>query len=411
MLQFLERLSLKRLFILAILLRLVLMPFFFHPDIKTYNFQSSFLKQGVGNIYDYLIENKDGLSLKEEFVYFPLTYFFLGSYQILISPLLGSEFFTWLSDASQQFPEQVSVFRYLFLLKLPYLILDLAIAFLLASLFIDLEQKRKAFILWLFNPFSIILIYVYSNIDIIPVLFTVASLLLAKKQKPILSSLLLGLGAGFKTYPLLFLPFLILLGKDTKQKILITLTCLFTFGIIILPFLTSINFRQATLFSGLTTRIFSVNLSLGFGETLMLPVIILAVLFFFALKDGFLKAENIWKYYLSLLLIIFSFIHFHIQWLLWLLPFAIILFIKEKALTILTILLITSAFLIPLFYDDKAMTFGTLRTISSLYNSFPTPFTLIQEFYDPYQLISILHSVLAGGSLILIWQMLKKEEL
>ncbi len=92
----------QKILALAILLRLLIMPFFFHPDIKTYHFQASFLRQGVVNIYSYLTENKKSLPVKEEFVYFPLSYFLLGGYQTAISPLLGADFNSWLSDASQQ---------------------------------------------------------------------------------------------------------------------------------------------------------------------------------------------------------------------------------------------------------------------------------------------------------------------
>src|SRR5581483_3617962 len=86
--------------ILAILLRLLIMPFFFHPDIKTYSYQVSFLQKGILNIYSYLPENKAELPLKEEFVYFPLTYFTLGIYQIIASPFLGPDFYSWVSNAS-----------------------------------------------------------------------------------------------------------------------------------------------------------------------------------------------------------------------------------------------------------------------------------------------------------------------
>src|SRR3989304_8391664 len=100
----------KKLLILAIILRLLIMPFFFHPDIKTYHFQASFLSKGVFNIYPYLIENREKLPLKEEFVYFPLTYFFLGGYQALVSPLLGDNFTNWLAGASGRAGEGAPTF-------------------------------------------------------------------------------------------------------------------------------------------------------------------------------------------------------------------------------------------------------------------------------------------------------------
>ena len=62
----------KKLLVLAIVLRVLVAAFLFHPDIKTFNFQASFLKKGVTDIYSYLIENRKTLPLKEEFVYFLL---------------------------------------------------------------------------------------------------------------------------------------------------------------------------------------------------------------------------------------------------------------------------------------------------------------------------------------------------
>src|SRR3989344_786840 len=121
----------KKLLILAIALRILVAGLLFHPDIKVYNFQSSFLKKGVINIYSYLIENKKTLSFKEEFVYFPLTYFVIGGYQWIVSPLMGDSFDLWLSNASStSFVRDPNIFKYLIVLKFPYLVLDILIAFL-----------------------------------------------------------------------------------------------------------------------------------------------------------------------------------------------------------------------------------------------------------------------------------------
>src|SRR3990172_1880264 len=118
----------KKLIVLAIALRLLVAMFYFHPDIKTFNYQASFLKQGVFNIYTYLVEHKATLPLKEEFVYFPLTYFTLGAYQAIASPILGSGFDSWLADAGiNSFVKNPQIFKYLAVLKLPYLIVDVLI--------------------------------------------------------------------------------------------------------------------------------------------------------------------------------------------------------------------------------------------------------------------------------------------
>ncbi len=134
--------SIRKMLVLAILIRILIMPFYFHPDIKTFNFQASFLKKGVWNIYSYLDEHKNKLPLKDGFVYFPLTYFFLGTYQIITTPILGSGFDSWLYDASTNSSIDMGVFRYLFILKLPYLVLDILIAFFLKIFHIEYCIKK-----------------------------------------------------------------------------------------------------------------------------------------------------------------------------------------------------------------------------------------------------------------------------
>lgn len=400
----------QKILILAVFLRLLIMPFYFHSDIKTYHFQVSFLREGVTNIYSYLDSHKTSLPIKEGFAYYPLAYFFLGGYQVMASPLLGDNFNHWLSDASSSANEQNEVFRYLFILKLPYLILDILIAFVLTTFFIEEKQKKRVLTLWLLNPFSIVLIYAYAGFDIIPVFLVLLSLMLAAKEKLFWAALLLGLGAAFKAYPLLFVPLLFLIGKDKGQKIQVLLASLVPFLLIIGPFLNTANFRESVLTSGQMTRLTLVGLNLGFGESLMVSVMALAGFFFWRGLEVRIIKKDLWRYYFVLLLLIFSFMHFHIQWLLWLLPLAVISFVSLRQLSSIVGVLFALAFLIPVFYDDKAMTVGLLSSISPLYNLLPTPFTIIQKIYDPYIAQSILHSIFAGGSLVLVWQIFKKGE-
>lgn len=391
--------------LLAILIRLLLMPFYFHPDIKTYHFQSSFLKTGVFNIYTYLQEHKQDLSLKEEFVYFPLTYLFLGSYQIIISPLLGGDFDSWLVDASSESVNKAGVFRYLFILKLPYLIFDLIIAFLIIKFFYSDLQKKTAFVLWLFNPFSLIIIYLFSNLDIIPVMLSLISLLLFKNQRLVLSGLILALAIGFKAYPILFLPFLLLHIKDFRKVILMSTVTIGTVMTIVAPFWSK-AFLNSAFISGLTTRLVFPGISIGFGEALMVGVILLSILLFISLGAN-KNREDVWYYLLAVLLIVFSSIHFHIQWLLWIIPFLILFYIFHKSDGKLVWIWIFLASMIPLLYNDKSMTVSLLSAISSLYNLLPTPFLILQHFYDPFLTQGVIHSVIFGVSLILLWKILK----
>lgn len=402
-------LNLTKLFFLAVLLRVLIMPFYFHPDIKTYNFQSSFLKDGVVNIYKHLVDNKNSLPIKEEFVYFPLTYFSLGTYQLIISPLLGSDFSNWLSDASSQVVERVGTFRYLFLLKLPYLAVDLLIPFLLIKFFDSNIQKRKAFILWLFNPISFVIIYVFSNVDIFPVALSLFSLWLFQNKKYLLSLFILGISIGFKAYPILFLPFLLLFIKNKKQLVLVVSLLIATVGLIILPFISS-AFMHSAVLSSLTTRLVFPGLGIGFGESLMIGIISLSVLFFIAIFKKNEKRNLVLYYLTSLLILLFSTVHYHIQWLLWIMPFIIIISILHSNLSKLLWLWTSLAILVPFLYDDKSMSISLISVISSLYNLLPTPFLVIEHKYDPYLLQGVIHSFMFAIAMVFVWKKLQYDE-
>lgn len=397
--------NILNLLILAVFIRLLIMPFYFHPDIKEHHFHASFLQKGVVDIYSYLKQHKEELPIKQDFSYFPLTYFFLGSYQALVSPILGSDFKSWLFDASAQSVERIGVFKYLFVLKFPYLVLDLAIAFLLIRFFKEKEDQRKAFILWLFNPFSLVLIYLFSNLDIIPVLLSLISLLLFNNQRFLLSGLILALAIGFKAYPILFLPFLLLHIKEFKKTILMLTVTIGTIIATIAPFW-STSFLNSALVSGLTTRLAFPGIPIGFGEAIMVGVVLLSVLFFSTLKFN-KNIEGAWYYLLAVLLIVFSSIHFHIQWLLWIIPFLILFHISQRNQAKLSWIWISFAFVIPLLYDDRSMSISLLSIVSPLYNLLPTPFLVLQHFYDPFLVQGIIHSTIFGICLVIVWRVLK----
>lgn len=399
----------KKLIVTAIILRLLVLMFIFHPDIKTFNFQASFLRHGVFNIYSYLIDNKETLPLKENFVYFPLTYLTLGSYQAVVAPLMGNDFDSWLSNAdSFGIVTDSNIFKYMLALKLPYLVLDMVVAFMLLKYFEDKKVGKRAFIFWLFNPFTIFIIYAFANVDIYPVVLVLSSILLMKKGKSGFAALMLGLAAGFKIYPLLFVPFLFVSGKSLKEKLKLATIPFGIFVAVSLPFLSS-AFLESTLISGLTTRLFNPGINVGFGESIIVGLMLLSALFFYSLLVD--KKPNMFNYFLTTLLVIFAFSHFHVAWLLWIAPFLVIVAAKESKLSGIVFMLSIAAILIPLLYQDRSMSISLFRIYSTWFDLLPTPFTAIQKFFDPYSLQSILHSLFAGGAGILVYKLFRENSL
>lgn len=396
--------KISRLLILAIILRLLVSAFLFHPDIKTIAFQTSFLKKGIINIYPYLTSNKQSLPLREEFVYFPLTYFTIGGYQAVVSPLLGKDFNNWLNDAgANSVVSNPNIFKYLIFLKLPLLFMDIFVAFLLLKFFKKRKKAELAFTLWLFNPFSIILIYAFSNIDLYPILLTVIAFLNIKRKNILLGSLFLGLASCFKLYPLLFLPFIFLNGRTLKEKILSVVIPVSMTVATIIPFWSK-AFVESALISGLTTRIFSPGFSVGFGESIIVGVFLLSALFFYALMSN--KKIKLFNYWIIFLLLIFSFSHFHISWLLWIAPFLVIKAVQKPQLLWPILFWAVIAISIPLFYSDRAMTISLFRIYTTWFDLLPTPFTIMNKLYDAYNFQSLLHSSLAGLSVLISYKLI-----
>ena len=96
-----------------------------------------------------------------------------------------------------------------FLIKLPVIISDVVIAFLLYRIGVEFgfSERRSMFLLysWLFNPVVIYISSVWGMFDSLPVLTTLLALLFTIRNRITLPGILLGLGAALKLYPVLFI--------------------------------------------------------------------------------------------------------------------------------------------------------------------------------------------------------------
>ena len=87
--------SLTKTIILALILRLLVAPFFYHPDLKSQHFHFQFLSHGVSNIYQYIATNKNSLPYQNTFNLSSLTYFSLRTYHALLKPLFPQNLSAW----------------------------------------------------------------------------------------------------------------------------------------------------------------------------------------------------------------------------------------------------------------------------------------------------------------------------
>ncbi len=391
--------EIKILLIFGLIIRLILAPIFYHPDIKSQNFHFQFLSQGKLNIYEFIDKNKEKLPYRDTFNYLPLTYLSLGVGQILLRPLLPADFFTWINDWGPLQNNYFNLFYFLLVLKIPYIFFDLGIGYLLYKIY-----NIKIITFWLFNPLSLYLIYVLANFDIIPVFLSVFSFYLLKKSRLSLAFAFLGIATALKLYPLLFLPFYIFYHPFNFKKIIInTFAFLLPIIISIIPFIFNPFFIQAFSSSGLSQKIL---------EFKYMSIPIYPLIYFIILLKYFLsKKKDIERSFLWLFLTFIVFVNYHPQWLLWFLPFILLPILKTKLNTAVFMIIVILSLLYVILINDQFLFWGHLIPIDLDYLNLTSPYQIVvQRFHLIPQLIQgQLKLVIALLSLIYIFPTREKN--
>jgi Gpi18-like mannosyltransferase len=322
----------------------------------------------------------------------------------------------------------------LFVYKIPFLILDLALAFLLLRFFGDDQKASWAFKLWCINPISIFITFAIGQYDIFPTFFTLLAFYFLKIDRPSWSALSLGIASIFKWFalPLLF-PIAFIYSKQNAALISKTLAflriCIIgfipiivgVFGSLIIPtYYESINaafvgfeyyngFFGSQLFipwyrisSPLLANfsLFILDFSLGlqlFQEVEIYSVLIAYGLFFFA--SIFYERwtfSKVWKATLIFFLMYYAFSHFHAQWFLWGQPFLIMLFAEDTRLRKL-FPFFTLLFFIYVFYWDNAITTALLIPVIPQAWLWPGPLSILNALGLPgIQVLNVFRSFLSS---------------
>lgn len=343
----------KKLFpwlIIGLAIRLSLMMYTIHPDIRGHNLAAYLIAQKgqILSLYDYLrLQPRTDpwvvLYRDDIFSYPPLAYLTHGLANFILYPLYPQQLFhTFILDMGQTTGHPQLPWL-LFLLKLPYFAADVFCLFILYRL---LEPKHRFFgsVLWLFNPLTLYSAYMLGQFDIFIVLF-----ILLAHLWPNLSPVLIGLAAGYKPFPLFFLPFL----PGSKLKNIST--GLLTYGLLILPYIPSIGFRQYALLASQTDKISYAKIFVSGSQ--YLPIFFTGLVVLFWLNYIRPKLLPAWAWPMSVLLLFYSVTHYHPQWFTWISPFLILTLINfKKSLPLLAILLLCHLLIVLSF--EPSLNFG-----------------------------------------------------
>lgn len=389
--------SLKTWLIIGILLRLLLMPFTVHPDLRGHYLGASFivLENDLFGLYDHISRLPRSHPLvnlyHDDFlVYSPLTYSIHAAWLKVVQPFISwdlfSNFIMDIGSAVRQsgFPQLV------FILKFPYLLVDV-FCFWLISRLVDAKYRLQATVLWTFNLPILHSAFMMGQFDIFIVAALLLVLLFIKHNRLFLPAVFVALSAGFKPFTIFLLPFLP--GKLWHNLLVGGLTYL----LIIAIYLPSPGFRLYALVAQHSDKLWFAKILVSGSQ--YLPLFIIGVVLLFWLKYFSPKLFPNWAWLMLPLLLFYSVTHFHPQWFTWVTPFLLLSFLTFPKTRPLLASLLVCWFIVVLSFESS-LNFG----LFGLDISIPQ---LLNRYYPFDQFMSFVRGVLAATSISLFVLMSK----
>jgi len=285
------------------------------------------------------------------------------------------------------------------LIKIIPIICDAIISVIIYKIFLNTNLGRKkaitASLLYALNPISIIITSIHGNFISIPLVFLVISAYILHRKKKysiIYSSLILGVAIMSKVWPVLFLPVLVQKIKTLKNKLVYVLLSAVPFIISILPLYLKnrdivikrfLKYESIPGWYGFTGigRIWNSELLKSFSHFYVINgmwVLGSVVILLYLIKTY--KMDLFRGFCLICLAFLFFTKGFGPQYLVWILPFAIIT--RDRMLYPFT-LLVTIIFIIEYGFRPFLGGFGAFVSMNS-------PILTMEEFIRDNKLTNIL---------------------
>src|SRR4030066_756837 len=323
---------------------------------------------------------------------------------------------TWISWLS--FNSTYNVFTALTLFKLLYLIFDIVCMFLILRLSFDNEPENKlrAFKYWIFNPIIIFVLYIFARHDIIAMFVTLIALLLAKKDRKYWAIIVLGLAVALRFFPILILPVLVLyLVRSKKDYIMLSLAGVS--GITAVEILTRLLFGKSVILPLFNTPQINIllapRLDLVEGSHgsifIFIAVYIVIILSFLHIKK---KSFDILLNYCAMIYLAYLGIcFFHPQYMIWVVPFLVIIFVRRKTLFYYHWIQFALLIILLVYWGDLVTKY-VFAAIDHKYFVYLTGIIpIIQRFYDSAAFVNIFRRIFTGISLWMIYLIYKDTKM
>ncbi len=333
-------LSNKKIFIslllFGILIRFVLIPISFDPDLTT--FFSGGVSLFEGNApYTYIFVYPPGwlftmtgiVSLSELFP-FVNHIFYSNSFILLLNNITyGME-----SPKFVSYPAVIIEKTFLLIFDL---IASYGISLIILEKKNNIELSRLSFLLWFLSPIILVESSIHGAYDIIPTTFTIFGIYALQKNKPFYGGMLLGLGIVFKIYPIFILLIVIPILYNMSNKFLKTILSSLLGGVIVIIIVTLPLILTHSLETYLTLLTNGARISTSFGGFNIFSVITITnssyINGFLFYNSGIINRINTYAIYAIILIIPFIIIRYKIND-----------FFSERGLYLLFLLLILVGF-------------------------------------------------------------------
>lgn len=387
-------------FLAGLLIRLTLLPFFYQRDLlSTYQRAAETVFTGnIGADFQQMLTN----------IIHSVYLFIIKSIVPAISELspILLEKDTWISWLS--FNSSYNVFTALALFKILYLLFDIACMFIILRLSFDGEpgSKLRVFKFWMFSPVVIFVTYIFARHDIIGILVTLVALLLAKKDRKYWAIAVLSFGIALRFFPIMILPILILYLARTKKDYAI-LSAIGISGLAGVELFSYFYYGRSVVFSLLNAQHFDYILSSKL-ELIIHDRIFIFVAVYVIIILSFLHIRNksfdlLINYGAIIYLAYVSLCYFHPQYMLWVVPFLVIIFVRRKSLLYYHWIQFALLMVILIYWGDLVtkFVFAPIDHKFFVYSTSIIPF--IERFYNAAKFVNIFRSIFTGISLWMIY--------
>jgi len=395
----------------AVALRLAVMPFTLHFD--AYQIYSRASEAAYGN---------EWFSFTSQII----IQTFHNLWLLLVRPLLPESSGIWSDTASvigvgasredyEGFLAYDHLFRAIFLMKLPYVVADLACAWTLTRL---VEPARRVAVaaFWLFNPLVIFSTAIYGRHDAIAVLVLLLSIVVARRSTDagrLGGLVLLGVATLMRFFPVVVIaPFLLAFRRSARQHTLFLGLLLGMVALVELAgFATSGTSTILTIVNSYEhfQYWFDAGLYLRFDDWIFLFPVAYALVVFWLSERG-VAVHEFPAFAAVLYLLLFATTFFHPHYAIWLVPFlALTIPGSPDARRLLVYHGIQVACI--LIYSAQWGSWTTWDLFEPLLgtrvNSLPDPVELITGQIEPRIFFGIFRSLLTAVSLWLAWRIVQ----